>query len=259
MRTLRLFGLVVLVALSLLMASPAGAITYGEPDINDHPYVGVMIFLVGEDYYQCSGSLITSTVFLTAGHCTFGASKAWISFDYEPDYANFPKGWLKATPIPHYNYDGLSLPNTYDVGVALLSKPVAMSRYGQLPTAGFLDDLATRRGTQEVSFTTVGYGVESYKPVFQWSGNRGQATADLVNLRSALTDGYNLMTTNNPGDDRGGNCSGDSGGPILYGDSDLIVAVNSFGIAPYCKGNDYGYRVDISDARAFLDDYVAVP
>ena len=56
------------------------------------------------------------------------------------------------------------------------------------------------------------------------------AVSDLISLSNALVDGYGLMTTNNPGHDRGGNCSGDSGGPILWQDTDIIVAVNSFGL-----------------------------
>ena len=40
--------------------------------------------------------------------------------------------------------------------------------------------------------------------------------ARLTNLRSALTDGFNLQTNGN-GNGRGGTCSGDSGGPVFYG------------------------------------------
>jgi hypothetical protein len=56
------------------MASPAGAITYGEPDAGEHPYVGFMIFYKPTEpgWFSCSGTLLDSNTFLTAGHCTYG-------------------------------------------------------------------------------------------------------------------------------------------------------------------------------------------
>ena len=71
------------------------------------------------------------------------------------------------------------------------------------------------------------------------------AESRLTNLGTALTDGYNLQTNGN-GSDRGGTCSGDSGGPVFYGDftSNTIVAVTSFGLNSYCRGVDFSYRTD---------------
>jgi secreted trypsin-like serine protease len=79
------------------------------------------------------------------------------------------------------------------------------------------------------------------------------------NLRSHNTDGFNLQTNGN-GDDRGGTCSGDSGGPVFYGgfSSNTIVAVTSFGLNSYCKGVDFSYRTDskavINWIRAHVPD-----
>jgi secreted trypsin-like serine protease len=253
-------------ALTVALIAPARAITYGEPDGDAHPYVGVMVAYdeAGAPLWRCSGSLISPTVFLTAGHCVYGAASAQVWFDStraELSAKGYPyTGGTTGTPIAHPEYDDFaSFPITHDVGVVLLDEPVAMERYGELAEAGFLDGLATRRGLQDVTFTTVGYGVQSYKPRLESVVTRYQATSSLINLRSHLADGHNLMTTNNPGNNRGGNCSGDSGGPILYSNTDLIVAVNSFGIAPNCKGNDYAYRVDIEDTRDFLAAYVTLP
>ena len=65
----------------------------------------------------------------------------------------------------------------------------------------------------------------------------------IINLVNTFTDGHNVMLTNNPGKGNveDGTCSGDSGGPILLKDSYMIVGVNSFGVAPRCKGNNYAY------------------
>ena len=71
---LRKFFLAVVAALTVSAAvvSSASAITHGRPDGNAHPYVGLMVALDkdGVPLWRCSGSLLSATVFLTAGHCT---------------------------------------------------------------------------------------------------------------------------------------------------------------------------------------------
>lgn len=83
------------------------------------------------------------------------------------------------------------------------------------------------------------------------------AQARLTNLRSLLTNGFNLQTNGN-GNGRGGTCSGDSGGPVFYGDfdSNLIVAVTSFGLSPYCRGVDFSYRTDTAAVLAWIEGVV---
>jgi hypothetical protein len=51
---------------------PASAITNGTPDHNGHPYVGLMVAKdsIGAPLWRCSGTLMSSTVFMVAGHCT---------------------------------------------------------------------------------------------------------------------------------------------------------------------------------------------
>ena len=146
-------------------------------------------------------------------------------------------------------------PNTYDVGIVDLDVPIYMDTYGQLPELGLLDELATRRGQQDQIIRTVGYGYQMIKPIFQWVQVRFTSTSKVVNLRSNLTDGYNIHTSNNPGKGkgRGGSCFGDSGGPIIYPkDSDIVVGVVSFGLNDNCKGADFAYRTDIEEAQDFI-------
>jgi hypothetical protein len=268
----------------ILTATPAGAITGNYIEDTEHPFVGLVVFYDedGEFTHRCSGSLLTSTVFLTAGHCTdasTGAVSARIYFqqdagaNYDPatevdPVSGYPEtcaantlGTLCATSDELYNYgfaDFEGFPNTRDVGLIILDQEIEMPEYGQLAAAGTLDDLATRRGQQDLTFTASGYGLTKSNPVKVTSfRERLMAQSRLTNLRSNLTDGFNLQTNGN-GNGRGGTCSGDSGGPVFYGgySSNLIVAVTSFGLNAYCRGVDFAYRTDTEDVLAWIEEVV---
>ena len=64
---------VVAVFALLMAATPGGAVTYGELDAGEHPYVGFAIFFVPSEpgWFSCSGTLLDADTFLTAGHCVF--------------------------------------------------------------------------------------------------------------------------------------------------------------------------------------------
>jgi secreted trypsin-like serine protease len=121
-----------------------------------------------------------------------------------------------------------------------------MPEYGAPAAAGTIDGLSTRRGQQDLTFRVSGYGLSDSTPVSSVSfRERLMAESQLTNLRSHRTDGFNIQTNGN-GRGRGGTCSGDSGGPVFQGgfESDLVVAITSFGQNPYCGGADFGYRTD---------------
>lgn len=267
--------LVVLLAVVLGMlatALPAGAITGNYVEDFEHPFVGLVVFYdeTGEFSHRCSGSLLTPTVFLTAGHCTDGATSARVYFqqdagaNYNPDtqldpISGYPEycargtlGKTCATSDELYNYgfdDFAGFPDTHDVGLVILDQAIRLPEYGVLATAGSLDRLAAQQAKQEVIFTSSGYGLSESNPVHVTSfRERLMAESRLTNLGNALTDGYNLQTNGN-GSDRGGTCSGDSGGPVFYGGftSNTIVAVTSFGQNAYCRGVDFSYRTDTQE------------
>ena len=244
-------------AAGLACVVPTPAITYGEPDGTAHPYVGILVFFdaSGNLMWRCSGTLLAPRVFLTAGHCTSGVTSARIWFDADVSTVNPYVDGLTGTPIPHPEYDGSGFPDTHDVGVVLLDKDASVATYGALPPPGILDALATQRGRAYPTFTVVGYGYQAVKPRYQAELMRYQAASQLVNLRSALTDGYNLQTSNAPGIG-GGTCFGDSGGPVLLGTSTLVVGVTSFGLNNNCKGVDFAYRTDIQDALDWIRSFL---
>ena len=240
----------------------------------------------------CSGTLIAPTIVLTAGHCTYGAAEARVWADQGPyvetpvDEGGYPLdpvedrppcagyiGWpctgedATGEPLtyPGFGFPGIvpdeeaSFPNTGDVGLVILDTPIdPETGFASLAEAGALDVFATERGRQNVTFTVVGYGLQRTRPTGDVAVRiRLEATTQLVNLRNALTAGFNLQTTANPGGGRGGTCFGDSGGPIFYGDSNVIVAITSFGITPYCTDVDFAFRIDQADVLAWILEVAA--
>ena len=261
-------------ALALGLA-PAGAITNNYVDDFEHPFVGLVVFYdeAGEFSHRCSGSLLSPTMLLTAGHCTDGATTARVYFQqnaganfngtidpvsgYPETCAAGTLGTLCATSDELYNYgfdDFAGFPNTRDAGLVVLDQPIAMPEYGVLPAVGVLDALHEQR-RNDIVFTVSGYGLSYSSPVAVVSfRSRLMAESKLVNVKGGLNKGFNLQTGGN-GNGRGGTCSGDSGGPVFYpADSNVIVAVTSFGLNAWCRGTDFAYRIDTEDVQDWLDD-----
>ena len=253
----------ILAALTIAAALTAGvgAITYGTPDGNAHPNVGLLIARIDGAYYAlCSGTLVAPDVFLTAGHCTalideFEAD-TFVTFTSAPPFSI--ASFLPGTPHTHPDF-GTSFPNTADIGVVVLDDPVLSITPARIPSAGYLDDLSTRRGLNDVYFTHVGYGTQSIRPIFVSEIVRYQGVSSLVNLVNAWTDGFNLQTTANPGKGRSGICFGDSGGPAFFEDTDIIAAIHSFVANLNCKGVAFSYRADTATSLDFLALFGVTP
>ena len=236
----------------------ASAITDGELDGEGHPYVGLMVAQLadGTPLWRCSGTLLSPTLFLTAGHCTEAPAahiEIWFDADVESGIpANgYPfTGDVGGTPYTHPQYN----PNAFylfDLGVVVLDEPFPMDAYGVLPGMNQLDTLKKRRGLQDVTFTAVGYGLQQINPVFIQSARvRMVAYPHLIQINGGLVGDFSLMLSNNHS--TGGTCFGDSGGPNFIDRTNVIGGVTSFGLNGNCAGTGGVYRVDKADDLNWL-------
>jgi hypothetical protein len=247
--------------LTAAMAVSVRAITYGTPDGNAHPNVGLLIGLVSPTQALiCSGTLVAPRIFLTAAHCVQplqqGSLPTFVTFESVPTFG--PGTIIPGVPIAHPSF-GQSFPDRADIGVVVLASAPAGIVPARIPQEGFLDQFATSRGQDDVYFSHVGYGTQSVRPFPKSDLVRYFGVSSLVNLRNALTDGFNLQTTANPGRGRSGFCFGDSGGPAFFQDTNVVVGIHSFVLNQNCKGTAVSYRVDSPTALAFLAQFGVFP
>ena len=234
----------------LSFVGPASAVTNGDLDGEDHPYVGLMVAHDGVSGWRCSGTLISPTVFVTAGHCTDGAIFATVYFETDVESGipgnGYPFGG-GVNGVAYTSPDYISAAFfVNDLGVVVLNEPVVLAGgYAQLVAdAGVLDAMKTRRGRQNQDFTAVGYGLQRINPVFVEAERvRMVATPHLIQINTpGFTGDFSILLSNNHS--TGGTCFGDSGGPNFIGASNIIGGVTSFGINGNCAGTGGVYRLD---------------
>jgi hypothetical protein len=269
------------VAMSATASSPAAAITGGELDGERHPNVAMIVFYQPDGRFRCSATLVSPTVLVTAAHCTDGVrGKTIVTFatvSPEPPRASDDPGtgqsntgytapvagWLTGTAHAHPLWDGeLQLNDLHDVGVVVLDAPYTGTTPAALPPLGYLEGLSRGNGgLNKQIFELVGYGVFFDKPS---EGPQKPVAVRELSRRFTTAVGQNatsqvLKLAENQNDSRGGggSCFGDSGGPVFHGG--YLVADTSFGASQFCRSFGGYYRLDIEDARSFLDDFVAVP
>ena len=271
-----------LIAAAAVVVVPAGAITGGQLDGNGHPNVGMIVFYQPDGRFRCSATLVSSTVLVTAAHCTDGVrGKVIATFDTVAPtptpraaddtgdgtsavgYTAPVAGWLTGTPHAHPLWGtGFRLNELHDVGVVVLDAPYTGAAPAALPPRNYLDGLAQGNGgLNKQTFELVGYGVFFDKPT---EGPRKPTSISDRTRRYTTAVGQNISSqvlklAENENDSRagGGSCFGDSGGPVFH--TRLLVADTSYGPSQFCRSYGGYYRLDTDDARGFLDDYVTVP
>jgi secreted trypsin-like serine protease len=198
---------------------------------------------------DCSGTLISPTVFLTAAHCDEGVDRVAVTFDssYDSTTGTTYRGTWHADPLYSRRQN-----DPHDIAVVVLDTKVEGIQPAVLPAAGSLDSLA--HGAQ---LTPVGYGAQSVTidrgPTFHYADVRYFTTGSLDAVNKAW-----LRLSMNPSKGDGGTCYGDSGGPNFLGDTHVVAATTVTGDA-MCRATNVVYRLDTESARSFLEDYVTLP
>jgi hypothetical protein len=256
-------------------ATPAAAITGGEPDGNRHPNVGLILFYQPDGRFRCSATLISPTVLITAAHCTAGTlGSTLVTFDSviaeqppspfpaaaDPSAGYTPEeiaaaGYLSGTASTHPEYsDFTDLANWNDVGVIVLDEPVTGITPATLAPTGYLDQYAQPVLNSTV-FELVGYGTEVRKP--ETGPQKPQPMSYPLIRRYTTSPGQKLtpqilQLNGNPNDTRGGGgtCFGDSGGPVFL--NGYLVAVTSYGYTENCRYLGGYQRVEITVVQDWL-------
>jgi hypothetical protein len=257
-------------AVTLTGGTHAQAITGNAVPDFEHPYVGVVLLFdaTGAAVQGCSGSLLTDTVFLTAGHCVTidaqgtpaSSARVWFEQDagagYDPATggaasSGFPvSGGVPAGRVLPYGPPASTPLPTHDVGLVILDQPVTdvypdLTGYASLAGAGTLEKYAGAAPTG-ATVTISGYGASNpagnpQQLVAGWS--RLEADTAIVGLGTAQTGPFNVQLAGPQNGEGGGACFGDSGGPLLLPGTDVAAAVVSTGSAD-CGGAFFSYRTD---------------
>jgi hypothetical protein len=266
-----LFGGLLLATSVVMTAQPAAAITDGQRD-EVHTNVGVVRFTTESGRFRCSGTLISPTVVLTAGHCTgdTGSSPAtnvYVSFNTDlpldplaagitpAERAARAANYITGTAHPDPGWTGkLSVSQQHDQGVVVLDTPAATKWPGITPApllpVGTLD--GNQGALKNQTFVLVGYGVDIGAKKAQIVVQERRSTTSV--LKNVQDEVVTFQINDRDSKAGGGSCFGDSGGPAFLGQ--YVVGDASFVNSFSCNATGGYQRVDTTYSRAFLGQFL---
>ena len=205
-------------------------------DGDRHPY-DELLLVPGTTF--CSGALISEATILTAGHCRDGwdqlaVDEVLVSFEPQAEVDEHsmpvnPEEWYTASRWrTHPDYVEAEWPYTYDYGLVYLDDPVEGIEPAALPEEYQLQPIIDGNGQVEQRFTHVGYGfqgtlVGNGPPRTNVTWERKFAVARYAPGNCVTTGLFHETWFITSGPCRlpgtGGACGGDSGSPVLWGDT----------------------------------------
>jgi len=266
MRTNFVLATLAAVAASAVLAGSAGAIIGGTPD-NTHTYVG----LADNGVFSCTATLISSRIMVTAAHCfsdsasTLGTDgqghpRVEVTFDQQGPFTQPAPTHFTGTYYFNPSYcspcgKGLPSFDTNDEAIIVLDQPQNRG-LATLPPIGFDDGLRT--GTVlDVS----GYGVSHFGKPDPCDPNckkqpdafftRLGATSKLLGVGKGKQSEL-VKISGNTSQGKGGQCFGDSGGPLFLGGTNTLIGETTFGTNDNCAGVGYDTRLDTASAQNFI-------
>jgi hypothetical protein len=248
-----------------LSTTPVYALSGNIHPDNTHSFVGLVVFYNIDANGNkipvsiSSGILLSPTIVLTTAHSCI-TNSAIVCFDQGPITWSINDGQLQIEGVTS-SYEGTAYVNPdfsiaekgslsgfihRDVALIVLDKPVpssVVSTYAQLPTAGLVDTLPKKSDV-----TLVGYGLQSASAT---SITRNYAYAQILSGNFAWSDEF-VRCSANPGKDRGGITYGDSGGPVLVGGTNIVIAIHSYATNQNCGGVTYHARLDVTEVLDWI-------
>jgi S1-C subfamily serine protease len=222
-----------------VLGANSGRVTGGEQcEGGESPVVAILFQDRDGTEGICSGTLISLTTVLTAGHCLDNAIAA-VVFTQEDVLAQggevlvHPNWLLNPTPG-----------NPFDIAMLRISTPKAI---GPVPIL-FSDDIAVGEG-----ITVFGFGLDENQAVFIDRLRNGEAPLKAGNMTiNAVGQGLFTAAFDSTGS---AICQGDSGGPVVQVSNGVssLIGVTSYTVGGCTSGSISGF---INLQRADLIDFI---
>lgn len=292
MRKVFAVGAVAAAVAAAFFAARAAAIIGGTADTT-HTGVGYAVFYDTNrvPLWRCTAELVSSRVMLTAGHCAGRydndtgfhrpvVAQVWFDDTVPAASGGYPDaggvscsgytGWpctggdAIGLPVAHPQYVGSRAVGTEnDIGVIVLAREIQNRQILDLAKLHTLDN-----SDPGDVFTVVGYGNQSQTPPPVDTRQRAQGAVKLIRVESKPNATYpddepgwaDFTNYVKPGTPSAAACNGDSGGPVLDANGDIVAVIALVDADPadspvgdgFCQGVAFHFRTDTPTAKKFL-------